>query len=126
MRLRVATLAASLGSLPFLLPHVVEDFAAGIAQRFGVPTGVGAFLLGAGLAVQMAGLVLVALGRRPGWAITALAGAVWVAGALIDHGPPILAGTFREGALSVLWVAGLVLGQAAAALLAALGWRRGA
>jgi hypothetical protein len=124
VRLRAVTIAASLGSLPFLLPHVVEDFAAGVAQRAGLPTGVGASLLGAGLAVQMAGLVLVGAGRRAGWAITAIAGAVWVAGALVDHAGPVLAGGFREGALSVAWVVGLAVGQGAAAALAWTGWRR--
>ena len=118
-----AAIALSLGSLPFLLPHVLEDFAGGIAQRVGLSSGVGAALLGAGLAVQMLGLVLAGRGRRVGLIVTLVAGAVWTAGAVWDHGPE-LARTglgFRGSALSALWVIGLTLGQALAALFALAG-----
>jgi hypothetical protein len=120
MAQRAATIAISLAGLPFILPHVVEDFAEGIAPRVGLSTGAGAFLLGGYLALQAWGLVLVGQGRRAGWIITFWVGAVWTLGALVDHGPAILAGRFRSGAVSVLWVAGLVLTQATAA---GLGWR---
>ncbi|TMA55712.1 MAG: hypothetical protein E6J75_11340 [Deltaproteobacteria bacterium] len=44
--------------------------------------------------------------------------------AVADHGPAVLAGGFRRGALSVIWVLGLVLSQGTAAALAWRGWRR--
>jgi hypothetical protein len=115
--LRAATIGASLAGLPFMLPHVVEDFAAGT-----VP--IGAALLGGFLAVQMLGLVLVGSGWRLGWAITCVAGLVWVVGAAADHGPALARGSFRSGGLSVVWVLGLIVSQATAAVLAYQGWRR--
>jgi len=126
-RRTTGAIAASLASLPFLLPHVVEDFDRGIAQRVGLSTGLGAALLGAGLAVQILGLVLAGRGMRAGLAITALAGIVWTAGAVADHGPELArrGSAFRGSALSALWVGGLMVGQGTAAGLSLLAlWRR--
>jgi hypothetical protein len=112
--------ALSLAGLPFILPHVIEDFDRGIAQRVGLPPGVGAALLGAGLAVQMLGLLLAVRGARAGLVMTALAGAAWVVGALSEHGPELVATglAFRDGPLSALWVSGIICTQGAAALVA--------
>ena len=125
-RLAAAATALSLASLPFLLPHVIEDFERGIAQRGGLSAGVGAALLGAGLAVQWLGLVLAGHGRGAGLVVTAVAGAVWTAGALWDHGPELSARglAFRGSALSALWAAGLIVTQALACLLALLALRK--
>jgi hypothetical protein len=123
MRLHGWTIAASLAGLPVILPHVLEDFAEGIAQRAGLPTSAGAFLLGGYLAVQGLGLVLLARDRRAGWIITFWTSAIWTVGAVADHGLAILAGGFRSGATSVAWVLGLVASQATAAGLAWRGWR---
>jgi hypothetical protein len=124
-RLRAWIIFLSLSSLPFIVPHVVEDFAEGIAQRVGLSTGVGAFLLGGFLALQSLGLVLVGRGRRSGLVVTFWVGLVWVAGALLDHGPELMTGRFREGVRSVLWVVGLIVTQAASSILAGWGaWRR--
>ena len=68
--LRRWTIAASLASLPFILAHAVEDFGEGIAQRVGLSTGVGAFLLGGYLAGQCLGLVLVGRGWTAGFRLT--------------------------------------------------------
>jgi len=122
MAQRAATIGISLAGLPFIVPHVVEDFAEGIAERVGLSTGAGAFLLGGYLALQVWGLVLVGQGRRAGWIITFCVSLVWTLGAVADHGPAIWAGGFRSGAVSVLWVAGLVLTQSTAAALAWRGW----
>lgn len=123
-RLRAWTITVSLASLPFILPHVIEDFSEGIAQRVGLSTGVGALLLGGFLALQCLGLVLLGQGRRAGFVLTFWVGVIWVVGALADHGPALLAGRFRTGAASVLWVVGLIITQATCAALAWLGWRR--
>jgi hypothetical protein len=125
MRLHGWTIAASLAGLPFILPHVLEDFAEGIAQRAGLSTPAGAFLLGGYLAVQGLGLVLLARDRRAGWVIAFGTSAIWTVVAVLDHGAAVLTGGFRSGATSAVWVLGLVASQAAAAALAWRGWRRG-
>ncbi len=125
-RLALATIAVSLLSLPFILPHVVEDFAEEITRRMGLSTAGGAFLLGGYLALQSLGLILVARERRVGFVLTFWIGLIWTAGALLDHAAPVLHGGFRSGTLSVLWVVGLVLTQSVSAALAAWGaWGRG-
>jgi hypothetical protein len=124
MRLHGWTIAVSLAGLPFILPHVLEDFAEGIAQRVGLSTPAGAFLLGVWLAVQMLGLVLLGCGRRAGWSVAFWTSAIWTVVAVADHGPSIVGGGFRAGAVSVVWVVGLVATQGAAAILAWRGWRR--
>ena len=123
--LGVFVIALSLLGLPFILPHIIEDFAEEITRRVGLSTAGGAFLLGGYLALQSLGLVLIALGRRAGFVLTFWIGLIWVAGAVLDHGADVLAGGFRSGLLSVLWVVGLVLTQGASAALAAWGaWGR--
>jgi hypothetical protein len=123
--LAVVTVAVSLAGLPFIVPHVVEDFALGIAQRVGLSTGSLAFLVGGYLALQSFGLILLARGHRAGWIVTFWIALIWLAGAVVDHGPALLAGPFREGASSVTWALGLMATQAAVAVLAAVGWLRG-
>jgi len=123
-RLRAWTIAASLASLPFTLPHVIEDFAEGIAGRVGLSVGAGAFLLGGFLALQSLGLVLVGRGRRAGFVLTCLVGLIWVTGALAEHGPALLAGGFRARTTSALWGGGLIVTQATCVALAWQGLRR--
>ena len=123
--LRAWTIFVSLASLPFIVPHVLEDFAEGIAQRVGLSTSVGAALLGGFLALQSLGLVLVGQGRRAGFVVTFSVGLVWVAGALAEHMPELITSRFRGGAPSLLWLAGLIVTQAASSLLAGWSaWRR--
>jgi hypothetical protein len=120
-RLGSTVIAVSLLSLPFTLPHVLEDLSEGIASRVGLSAGVGAFFLGGYLALQSLALILVAVGRRAGLVLTFWIGAIWVAGALADHGPALLTGRYRSGAPSVIWVVGLMVTQALSAGLAAWG-----
>ncbi len=122
-RLRAVTIAVSLASLPFILPHVVEDFEHGIAARVGLSTGVGAFLLGAFLGLQSLGLIHLARGRRGGFLLTLLVAAVWLVGALIEHGRVLIGPA--DGATSRLWLSGLLMTQTACLVLASIGWRRG-
>lgn len=124
-RLRAWTIFVSLSSLPFIVPHVVEDFAEGIAQRVGLSTEVGAFLLGGFLALQCLGLVWVGQGKRVGFAVTFWVGVIWVVGALVEHAPALLAGRFGGGPVSVLWLVGLIVTQATSSILAGWGvWQR--
>ena len=124
MRLDWDTILVSLAGLPFIAPHVVEDFADGIAQRVGLSTGVGAFLLGGWLGLQSLGLILLACGRAGGWLMTFMLSLVWATVALLDHGPALMHGTFRTGLPSVIWVVGLIVTQGVAAAFAWRGWRR--
>jgi hypothetical protein len=118
--------AFTLASLPFLLPHVIEDFHLGIAGRVGLPADVGASFLGFGLAAQLLGLILTAQGRRAGLAILAVASTVWTVGSVWEHGLPVLVEglDFRGRALSALWAAGLLVTQALAAACAWAGLAR--
>lgn len=123
--LGVSVIALSLLGLPFILPHIIEDFAEEITRRAGLSTAGGAFLLGGYLALQSLGLVLIALGRRAGFVLTFWIGLIWTAGAVLDHGHALVGVEFRSGVLSVLWVAGLIVTQSASAVLAAWGaWGR--
>ena len=123
--LGVSVIALSLLGLPFILPHIVEDFARELTRHVGRSPGGGAFLLGVYLAFQSLGLVLIAWGKRAGFGLTFWIGLIWVAGALLIHGPLVWRGGFRGGALSLVWVVGLVVTQSVTAALAAWGaWGR--
>ena len=123
--LGVSVIALSLLSLPFILPHVVQDFAEELTRHVGRSPWGGAFLLGVYLAFQSLGLVLIASGKRAGFGLTFWIGLVWVAGALLIHGPGVWSGGFRGGRLSLVWAVGLVLTQSLTAALAAWGaWGR--
>ncbi len=126
MSLRNATIGVSLAGLPFIVPHVLEDFSEGLAHRVGLPASLLACLLGLYLAVQVLGLVRVGRGARAGFGLTLVTSGTWTVVAVVDHAPDVLAGGFRTGALSVIWVCGLVLSQGTAAVLAWRGWRAGA
>jgi hypothetical protein len=119
-RWAVSAIALSVLSLPFLFPHVVEDFARDVAERGDLPSGIAGMLLGILLAVQMVGIALASRGRLVGIVLIALSGAVWIAGAIAHHGRPLLAEGlgFRRSVLSACWVIGLMVGQAGAVVLA--------
>src|SRR3989442_2243783 len=115
MTRREATIFVSLAGLPFIVPHVVEDFAGGIAERVGLATGAAAFLLGGYLALQVWGIVGVGQGRRVGWVITFWASVVWTVVAAVGKRPPALARGLPGAALSPGLARRLVLPQGAAA-----------
>jgi peptidoglycan/LPS O-acetylase OafA/YrhL len=117
--MRLGVIVASLTSLPFTLPHVVEDFAEGIAGRAGLSTGVAAFLLGGVLALQSLALVLVARNQRRGLVLALAVSVIWLAGAVVEHGGDLVGGRFRGGGASTVWILGLMTAQAATAVLAA-------
>src|SRR5438034_8212012 len=98
MTRREATIFVSLAGLPFIVPHVVEDFAEGIAERVGLATGAAAFLLGGYLALQVWGIVGVGQGRQVAWGITLLGGGAGGArgGRGPRRGPPRATGHARR------------------------------
>src|SRR2546425_2487066 len=126
MTRREATIFVSLAGLPFIVPHVVEDFAEGIAERVGLATGAAAFLLGGYLALQVWGIVGVGQGRQVGWVITFWASAVWTVVAVVDHGPAGFPRGFPGGAPSLGWGVGVVLSPGAGPPLARGGGGPGA
>lgn len=101
-----------------IVPHVVEDAAAGAFERFGLGTQSGALLIGALLAVQL----LFAFGclryRRWGYGGVLVLGVLWVIAAAADHPGAFLTGEFRAGLTSRLAVWGIVMSQGGAALAA--------
>lgn len=105
---------AWLSSVTFLftIPHSIEDFTYGIAQRFGLSVLVAAVSLGIAFAVQV--WATAALDWRPTLArsLLLLVGLSWVIGALADHVPDLLNATWRAGAASKALVVGIILSQA--------------
>jgi len=102
----------------FTIPHSIEDFTYGIAQRFGLSVLTGAVSLGIVLAAQV--WATAALGWRPWLARSVLlfVGLFWVIGALADHVPDLLNADWRSGVLSKALVVGIILSQALVVALA--------
>lgn len=98
------------------LPHVLEDFTFGEPARVGVSTGAALSALLVAYALQLAGAWLAVTGNRWGGRLVAATGLVWFAGAVVIHGPEIVANglSWRYGATSV----GEVILLVAAAALA--------
>jgi hypothetical protein len=96
----------------FTIPHSIEDFTNGIAQRFGLSVLPAAVGLGIALAAQV--WATAALDWRPALArwLLLLLGVVWVTGALADHVPDLLNATWRSGIPSKTLVVGIILSQA--------------
>src|SRR3970282_427136 len=64
-----------------------------------------------------------AWGKRAGLGLTFWIGLIWVAGALLIHGPLVWRGSFWGGGLSLIWVVGLVVNQSVTGALGAGGGR---
>jgi len=118
---------AWLSSVTFLftIPHSIEDFANGIAQRFGLSVLMAAVSLGIVLATQV--WATAALGPRKmlSRSLLLLIGLFWVIGALADHIPDLLNPTWRAGVPSKALVVGIILSQASVATLSGMElWKR--
>jgi len=101
----------------FTIPHSIEDFTNGIAQRFGLSVLVAAVALGIAFAAQV--WATAALEWRPvtsRWLLLVI-GIFWVVGALADHVPDLLNATWRSGVPSKILVVGIILSQAAVAIM---------
>jgi hypothetical protein len=116
-RLRLAAWL-SVASLAAVVPHAIEDATLGVPQRFGLSPVAAGWLFGLFVAAQIAAAVAALEGRR--WAPPAMVviGAVWAAGALIDHAGAFQTGSFRAGLSSRVWVWSIVGLQSAVAFVA--------
>jgi hypothetical protein len=109
----------------FTIPHSIEDFTNGIAQRFGLAVLTAAVGLGIAFAAQV--WATAALDWRPTLArwLLLLIGVFWVVGALADHVPDLLNATWRSGLPSKALVVGIILSQALVVALAGADLLRG-
>ena len=91
----------SAASFLVTLPHVFEDFAYGVPQKFGLSILTAGFLVAIGYFVHLIGILLTLNGKQAGLAIQLLIGLGWTAGAILDHLPEVLrAGPYRQGTIS--------------------------
>jgi hypothetical protein len=104
----------------FTIPHTIEDFTNGIAQRFGLSILVAAAGLGIAFAVQA--WATAALDWRPPLArwLLLLIGVTWVIGALADHVPDLIGATWRSGVPSKALVVGIIVSQAVVVAFSAI------
>lgn len=94
----------------FTVPHTLEDFSLGEPAKAGISAPLLAFAVAGFFALQ--GLALFWTGResRRGYALHAAVGLFWAVTAGAAQLPNILApGAYRHGAISVLYVAGIVI-----------------
>ena len=98
------------------IPHTLEDFHYGEFARFGVSTSTAGAALVVVYAIQLAGMIFAARGKRAGFWLLTLSGLLWCVGASIVHGSELFGGgTYRNGIESkALIVAIIVLGAAVA------------
>jgi hypothetical protein len=104
------------------LPHVIEVFSAAEPAHLGVPAFAALTVLLTAYLAQLFGAWLAFRGSGWGGRIIAVVGAVWVAGAVLIHGPEIQANGlhWRSGAPSIAGVALLVVAGALAVWYGAL------
>ena len=116
---------ASTVTFLFTIPHSIEDFTYGIAQRFGfsvLPAAVGLGLVFTAQVWATAALDWKA--RLSRWLLF-LIGLFWVFGALGDHVPDLINVSWRSGLPSKALVVGIILSQAWVVILSGLEiWKR--
>ncbi len=102
----------------FTIPHSIEDFTNGIAQRFGLTVLTAAVGLGIAFAAQV--WATAALDWRPTLArwLLLVIGLFWVIGAVADHVPDLLNASWRSGVPSKALVIGIIVSQALVVALA--------
>ena len=105
-------------------PHTAEDFQFGTFARLGIPDALPGTALGLVLTMQVCGVYLVARGSRIGFMILAGTGGVWSVGALVMHGPEIIAsGVYRHGFVSKAMEVAVILLGLAIAVAGTIEWR---
>lgn len=108
----------------FTVPHTLEDFALGEPAEAGISAPLLAFVVAGFFALQ--GLALFWTGRRSSWGygLHAAVGVFWAVTAGAAQLPNILApGAYRYGAISVLYVVGIVIVGVLLALVSLWAWR---
>jgi hypothetical protein len=108
-RIRAAWIALAL--VVVSLPHVLEDFGVGEPERIGVSFGVALSVLLVAYALQLVGAWLALRDSPWGGRIIAPVGLIWVIGAVVIHGPGIVAEgvNWRSGPTSFVEVLLVVL-----------------
>jgi hypothetical protein len=101
------------------VPHVIEDSASHVPERFGLTPAAGRWLFGLFIAAQVVAALGAIDGRTWGASAVFLIGLVWVAAAVGDHYRAFMPSSFRDGLPSRAWVWILVGLQGAAAGFAA-------
>lgn len=106
----------------FALPHTLEDFATGEPAEAGVPAQVLSLFVALVFGVQALGLYWVGQQKRRGLTAHIVVGVFWPLAAGFAQVPSILDGdTYRDGFISVFYVAGIIavgLALAASSFLA--------
>jgi hypothetical protein len=97
-----------------IIPHVVEDAAAGELELFGLGLLATGLLLGVLFAVQILGALGGVRGWRVGFFAVIIPAALWIVGAVVDHPGAFLGGDFRAGLASRLAVWALIAFQVVA------------
>ena len=106
-------------------PHAAEDFQFGAFARLGISPSLPAAALGVMFATQLAGAYLVGRRSPVGFALLIAVGAIWSVGALILHGPEIIAsGAYRNGVISKALEVGIILVGAAMVIAGSIEWRK--
>jgi hypothetical protein len=99
-------------SFLFTIPHSIEDFASGIAQRFGLSALTAGVSLGVVMAAQVWATAALGWKPRPARWVLLVNGLFWVIGALADHLPDLFDPTWRSGVPSKVLVLGIIVSQA--------------
>lgn len=118
---RRSVVALSLLLLFFAIPHTLEDFAMGEPAEAGVPATVLSLVVALIFSIQALGLYWLGEGRRRGLFVHLGVGLFWPIASGVAQVPAILEdGPYREGTVSVMFVAGLIV---VGALVVLSAWR---
>ncbi len=118
---RRSVVGLSLLLLFFAIPHTLEDFATGEPAEAGVPAAVLSLVVALVLFVQALGLYWLGEGRRRGLIVHLVIGLFWPVASGFAQVPAILEdGQYRDGTISVMYVAGLIV---VGVLLVLSAWR---
>jgi hypothetical protein len=94
----------------FTIPHTLEDFATGEPAEAGIPASILSLVISIIFFLQALGLYWLGQGRRGGFVVHAGIGLFWPIASGFAQLPTILNETpYRSGAISVFYVAGMIL-----------------
>lgn len=103
-------LILSLLLLFFTIPHTLEDFATGEPAKQGIPAPLLALVVSGLFALQGLGLYGLGQGRRWGNMLHVVIGLFWPVASGLAQVPVILTATpYRAGAISIIYVGGIIV-----------------